>query len=150
MELPMAELSPLLLDSLSRGQEVVLPVTGVSMTPFLHPGRDAVVLQQTDPTALQPGDVALFRRDNGQYVLHRVWRRVQQPTLTYTMLGDAQWAGEPGVRPEQILAIAAAFIMKEQRVSCTDPAYRRRVAVWQRLLPLRRILLAVWRRLKRR
>ena len=150
IELPMTELSPLLLDSLSRGQEAVLPVTGVSMTPFLRPERDAAVLKQADPSALQVGDVALYRRDNGQYVLHRVWRRVEHPSLTYTMLGDAQWIGETGIRPQQILAVATAFVRGEERVPVSDPAYRRRVAAWQRLLPLRRILLAVWRRLDRR
>lgn len=142
----MSELSELLLDGLSRGQEVTLPVTGVSMLPFLRPQRDAAVLIAADPAALRRGDVALFRRDNGQYVLHRVHAVEETPARAYVMLGDAQWIGER-VLPLQVLAVATAFEVKGRRISTESPAYRRRVALWRWLLPLRRVLLVVWRRL---
>lgn len=145
VEVAMSELSELLLDSLSRRQEVTLPITGVSMLPFLHPVRDAAVLTAADPTALQVGDVVLFRRDNGQYVLHRVHAVGKDG---YTMLGDAQWITE-SISPLQVLAVATALDVDGRQISAADPAYRRRVARWRRLLPLRRVLLAIWRRLAR-
>ena len=41
-----------------------LEITGSSMTPFLVPGRDSVLL--TKPAApLRPGDIVLYRRDDG-------------------------------------------------------------------------------------
>lgn len=150
VELPMAELSPLLLECLVQGQEVVLPITGSSMTPFLRPGRDQAVLKAADPDGLRPGDVALYQRAGGQYVLHRVIRRSEQPTVSYTMLGDAQWTEEPGIRPKQVLAVAVAFEVKGSRFSCDAPSYRRRVAVWGGLRPVRRLLMAVWRRTARK
>ena len=144
----MAELSPLLLDSLACGQEVILPITGTSMTPFLCPDRDCVVLRSVDPASLRVGDVALYRRLDGQYVLHRMVCRVEQPTLTYTMLGDAQWRKEYGVSPACVLAVATAFECKGKRLACDALTYRCRVTVWQWLRPVRRLLMAAWRRIQ--
>ncbi len=166
VQLPLAKLSPVLLECLEQGQEVVLPITGTSMTPFLRHGRDQVVLKRTDPTAMQPGDVPLYRRPDGSYVLHRIIQRDDGMTrirlgersvlptagqgVQYTMLGDAQLQEESGVIPEQIVAVAVAFLRGDKRQACTHPAYRRRVVVWQRLLPLRHRLMTVYRLLQRR
>ncbi|MBQ8682936.1 MAG: S24/S26 family peptidase [Clostridia bacterium] len=147
VQLPMAQLSPLLLACLAEGQEVVLAVTGNSMAPFLRHGRDQVVLAACDGAVLGFGDVPLYRRDNGQYVLHRVVKRRQTAgSVRYTLLGDAQWEMEPEVTPEQVVACAVGFIRNGKRYSCTSPWYRARVRVWQWLLPVRRWLIAVYRR----
>ena len=49
---------------------VSIPVSGNSMCPFLHPG-DQVFLEKPQG-ALKKGDVVLFTRLTGQYVLHRI------------------------------------------------------------------------------
>lgn len=164
MHVSQEALSPLLQDCLDQGQEVMLTVTGNSMCPFLRHQRDqAVLVKPSDPTTLQPGDVLLYRRDNGQLVLHRIVerddgrkRRIygdREPypsmhsssPLTYTMLGDAQTDREPNVRPEQILALAEAFIRKGRRWDCRSTTYRRRCLRWHRLLPVRTFLVWLWR-----
>jgi len=159
VQLPLEQLSPLMQECLKQGQEVVLTVTGNSMSPFLRHQRDQVVLRAVDPTSLQPGDVPLYRRHNGQYVLHRIVERDDGNTRTrwgsdealpsthvgagvqYTMLGDAQTDREPGIRPEQILAVAKGFLIKGKPWDCASRRYRRRVLRWHRLLPARRPLL---------
>lgn len=51
----------------------VIPVAGNSMEPFLKNGRDQVYLVKPEQnTQYQPGDIVLFQRKNGQYVLHRI------------------------------------------------------------------------------
>ena len=75
VEIPLKELSPLMIECLTQGQEVLLTITGNSMSPFLRHKRDQVVLTACDPTALEAGEVPLYRRDNGQYVLHRIVER---------------------------------------------------------------------------
>ena len=161
IRLPMAELTPLLADGLAQGQEVVITITGNSMSPFLRHRRDQAVLAAADAAGLQPGDVPLYRRRNGQYVLHRVVERRENGVccrlgaapcpaadaagVQYTMLGDAQTQLEPGIRPEQIVAVATAFYRRGHCRSCDDPAYRRRVRRWHRLLPVRRWLIAAYR-----
>ncbi len=153
VEMPLEELSPVILDCLADGGEVVLTITGNSMSPFVRHQRDQVVLAATDPESLLPGAVPLYRRKNGQYVLHRIVEKddgkhrvlygdtESYPTagggIRYTMLGDAQWILEPGIRPEQILACATAFIRKGKRWECDSKAYQRSRLFWHRLLPLR-------------
>lgn len=160
VRLPMAELTPLLADCIAQGQEVVITVTGNSMSPFLRHRRDQAVLTAADAGALQPGDVPLYRRRNGQYVLHRVVERRENGIcyrlgaapcpaadaagVQYTMLGDAQTQLEHGICPEQIVAVATAFYRSGHYRPCDAPAYRRRVLRWHRLLPVRRWLLAAY------
>jgi hypothetical protein len=126
------------------------------MAPFLRHKRDQVVLTKpADPSVLQPGDVPLYRRKSGQFVLHRIVERDDgnkrrlygehtslpsmhsSSSLTYTMLGDAQTEREPNIAPEQIVAVATAFLRKGKRWECRSTAYRRRCLRWHRLLPLR-------------
>lgn len=150
------ELSPLMIACLDEGKEIQFTVTGNSMCPFLRHQRDQVVLMKpADPTMLQVGDVPLYRRENGQLVLHRIVERddgqkrrlygEKEPfpsmhsssPLSYTMLGDAQTVREPNIRPEQIIAVATAFIRKGERWDCHGTAYRRRALRWHKLLPVR-------------
>ncbi|MBQ1204186.1 MAG: S24/S26 family peptidase [Clostridia bacterium] len=158
------QLGPIVIDCLAQGQEVVLMVTGNSMRPFLRHERDRVVLKKAnDPAALQPGQVPLYQRTNGWFVLHRIIERddgeqrwllgEKEPLpsahvgggVQYTMLGDAQTDKEPGIRPEQIVAVATDFYVRGKRQSCDTPSYRRRTRLWHRLLPYRRGLLLVSR-----
>ena len=156
-------LSDVIIDCLAEGKEVILTITGNSMCPFLRHERDQVVLiKPSDSTTLQTGDVPLYRRRGGQLVLHRIVQRddgvkrrrygekeslpsMHSSTgLTYTMLGDAQTEPEPNIRPEQILAVATAFIRAGERLDCHATAYRRRSLRWHRLLPLRTPLVRMY------
>lgn len=156
LQVSIEELSPLMIECLDEGKEVLLTVTGNSMCPFLRHKRDQVVLAKpADPTMLQPGDVPLYRRKSGQLVLHRIVERDDgkkrriygekdsfpsmhsSNPLTYTMLGDAQTESEPNIRPEQIVAVATAFVRKGKRWECCSTAYRRRSLRWHKLLPVR-------------
>ena len=96
----MRELSPLLEEIIASGGVAELTVTGRSMEPTLHDRKSRVRLQAA-PEMLPRGAVALYRRDNGQYVLHRVAACRGE---TYDFCGDAQWVLEKGLRREQILA----------------------------------------------
>ncbi len=155
------ELSPVILQCLDEGQKVRLTVTGNSMCPFLRHERDHVILEKpADSTMLQAGDVVLYRRANGQLVLHRIIERDDgqerrifgerelfpsmhsSSPLTYTMCGDAQTEHEPDIRPEQIVAVATAFIRKGKQWECGGTAYRRRALRWERWRPVRTLL--VW------
>lgn len=72
---------------LAQGEtSVAVPVAGGSMVPFLHHG-DTVYLD-LPRFPVKRGDILLYTRDNGQYILHRV---VQvNPDGSLWMAGDAQ------------------------------------------------------------
>lgn len=56
---------------LNEGKQAPLNVTGNSMLPFLKHGRDRVLLEAFVSPA-KTGDILLYRRSNGLFVLHRV------------------------------------------------------------------------------
>ena len=70
--LSLEELSPILNSLLEQGQTVTLQVTGISMMPLWMHRRDQVVLEHCQEGSLKNGDIVLYRRENGQYVLHRI------------------------------------------------------------------------------
>lgn len=77
---------------LAQGSTAVpVPVAGNSMCPFLHPG-DMVYLDRLTGVP-QKGDILLFVRANGRYVLHRVAKRNRDGSLL--MVGDNQRELEP-------------------------------------------------------
>ena len=111
-----------------------LIVSGSSMTPFLVGGRDTVYLSRLERPARR-GDILLYRRDNGKYILHRVWRVEKDGTLT--IVGDAQTQLERGIRQDQIIAVVTAVIHKGQRMAPGSFWWEFFEKVWIRMVPLR-------------
>lgn len=99
------EIAELIQDAFSRDQTITIPVTGTSMMPLLRPS-DAVTLQAVDLETIQRGDILLYRRSDGAYVLHRV---VEINTDTMDFCGDNQVDIEEKVSKSQILAQVIAY-----------------------------------------
>ena len=116
-----------------------LIISGASMTPFLIPGRDTVYLSRLE-RPVRRGDILLYQRDNGQYVLHRVWR--VEKDGTFTIVGDAQKELERGIREDQIIAIVTSVIRKGQRMGPGGFWWEFFEKVWIRMIPVRHL---IWR-----
>lgn len=121
-------------------ESLPLVITGNSMRPFLIDGRDTVHLSRlTRP--LRRGDAVLYRRKNGKYVFHRVYR-VSKDGIT--MLGDAQTIPEPGIQPDQIIAIMTSAERKGKPISPGSFWWEFFAKIWIRIVPIRKILCAVY------
>ena len=62
--------------------------------------------------------MVFYRRDDGRYVMHRIYRAEKDGT--YTIIGDAQTYPERGIRAEQIVCegnsdLSESFGFMEQR-----------------------------------
>ena len=121
MRVNLAELLPIIEEQLNAGKEVCFSPNGISMLPLLHPGRDSVVLQ-SPPPALKKYDLPLYRRETGQFVLHRVVKIAKNGT--YTMCGDNQYAREHGIKNNQIIGIVTSIYRDGKAISCRNPIYR--------------------------
>lgn len=130
--IPMEELLPLLQLQMDHGTRAALTVTGISMLPMLRPGRDVVYLERPD-RPLRTGDIILYRRKNGSYILHRIIRCDR----SLICCGDNQWQPEP-VEREQVIARVAAFKRNGKHRECRDRMYGVYVFLWVRLFCLRR------------
>jgi hypothetical protein len=99
----------------------VLPPRGVSMWPLLRNGRDSVRIEPlADVRALRVGDVPVYRRENGQLVLHRV-RYVAKDG--YLMCGDNQSRME-FVPFSWVFGVMTAYYRDEKEHSLHSFAYR--------------------------
>ena len=120
-------------DVLDRYGELVYPNKGVSMLPLLREGRDLMVIAKRPEGRCKRLDAVLFKRDNGQYVLHRIVKVREQD---YLLCGDNQIVRE-AVREEQIIGVLNAVRRGDRTIHVTDWDYRLYVRVWTLLFPLR-------------
>lgn len=122
---------------------VTFTVYGNSMHPFLNSGRDKVVL--VPPLPPRKGDVILAEILPRTYALHRVTEIAGD---TVTMRGDGNYINSvERFTTDKIVGTATAFIRKGRYVSTNSFRWRAYSAVWQFLTPVRRYLLAFYRRI---
>ncbi len=96
-------------------QEVGFIVTnfkGTSMNPLLKCERDKVFIEKPKKR-LEKYDVALYKRSNGMYVLHRVYKVMPS---SYIFWGDNQLVLEFGVKDEDVLGVCKGFYKGERFV----------------------------------
>lgn len=129
----------LLREQLSSGAAASLLVTGSSMHPMLRNRRDKVFLSPF-PAPFKKGDIVLYRRHNGQYVLHRIVRIDDR----LTCCGDNQWRSEQ-IERTQVIAAVSGFTRGDRTYAVTHTGYRCYRAVWTALWPIRRPLIALRR-----
>lgn len=121
MRVSLSELLPIIEEQLNAGKDVCFTPNGISMQPMLYQGRDSVILSPA-PSALKKYDLPLYRRSDGQFVLHRIVKVNKDGS--YTLCGDNQYAREKGINHSQVIGLVTAFIRKGKRVSCKNPLYR--------------------------
>lgn len=137
---------------IAEGREVTVPVRGGSMNPFLVDNRDCVLLVPV-PERLRRGDIVLFRRSSGQYVLHRIVAvRRSRPgghEPVYFMRGDAQEMTEGPVARAQVRALAARVMRHGRWLTDRDLRVLFFRHLWCRRYFPRRAALAVYRLVRR-
>ena len=116
----LAELLPLMLEILQSGGEFRLYPQGTSMMPLLRQGVDSVVLRTDDN--IKKNDICLYKRSNGNFVLHRVVKA--EPDGTFRFRGDNQAATECGVPRDQIIAKVVCVMRGEKACKPATLWYR--------------------------
>lgn len=137
-------LFPIILDTIARGHTASLTARGYSMRPFIEHNRDTLVFGSLRQP-VRVGDVVLAELSTGDYVCHRVWAICGD---VITLRGDGNW---PGTETCTLSDLRASLIAVERKgvtynlaTSCVWRIYS---SLWTRLLPIRRYLLALYRRL---
>lgn len=127
----LSDISDVMMEVIEAGGEVKFRSNGTSMLPLLGDGAQEVLLTRA-PEKLKKYDIALYRRDNGQFVLHRV---VKVKKDSYTFCGDNQWRHEKGIRPDQILALMKGFYKDGEYKGLSGREYQN----YCRTLPIREV-----------
>lgn len=135
------------------GVSVTLPVNGRSMLPFIIGGRESVILQQPpkqgetrqDTALLKLGDVVLAWVEGSRYVVHRI---IRIDGDRVTLMGDGNLVGTEHCRLSDIKAIATHVVGSDEQPHDLYTSRRMLgVRLWWWLLPIRRYLLAIYKRL---
>ena len=142
-----ADVYTLAKEKLEQGGEVTLTITGMSMYPFIVGSRDRVTLSPIT-RALKKTDRPLYRRDDGALILHRIVEVARDGT--FGCCGDHQWLIERGLRRDQMLGVATAYVRKGKRLTNQNLLYRLYRTVWTWLLHYRRFFFALRKRLPTR
>lgn len=123
---------------LSEGREVELRPKGNSMLPHIRQDRDNVVLLKKE--SVGKGDIVLADL-GGRYVLHRV---IEENGDVLTLKGDGNVRGTEKCTRKDVMGTVIRIIRDGKR-SVTPGKAR----FWIALSPVRRYLLAIYRRMPR-
>lgn len=137
-----------LAETLRAGRPAATYTSGSSMEPLLYAHKTYVILEPVQG-ALKPGDLPIYQRPDGIYIIHRLIR--QGETWCYTR-GDNCLYGET-IPKAWILGVVTQIQRNGKIIRVTDRTYRSYVRLWSVLWPLRnlwyrfRLLLrALWQR----
>lgn len=144
LDIPAEHLVPVMVEQLKSGKTVRFFPHGTSMLPMLRQGRDSVTLTKID-RPLKRFDIAFYKRDNGQYVLHRVVGTKDG----ITCIGDNQFYYEKDLRSDQMIAVVCEFSRGGKTVSLSSYRYRAYCVLWHISRPFRFFCFRVLRKIKR-
>ena len=127
-------------DIISEQGKLVYTNVGDSMYPFIKP-RDLLVIEKiTSP--LKKNDVPLYKRDSGQYVLHRI---VKIKNGEYYICGDNRAYLEQGIEDRHMIGVLTEIIRSGKTISVYSAKYR----FYASFLPCRRLIIRIKNKAKR-
>lgn len=131
---------------LARHGRLVYTNVGDSMMPLLRQNRDLLVVEKRPEGPCRKYDAVLYKRPNGQYVLHRI---VGIRPDGYVLCGDNRWRREYGVQDDWIFGVLTAVVRDGKEVSVESRAYRLGVRLWCDLFWARSLILRLRDRIRR-
>ena len=141
---PMESLAQLIVMQLKENKTATLTVTGSSMMPLFDHRKDQVMLIPVEGFC-KVGDIILYRRENGRYVLHRIIRLIENG---YICCGDNQ-AEEEIVMHTQLIAVVNGFVRKGKTYTLNSWGYKLYTFIWVKLFCLRPPYIKLRRRIGR-
>ena len=126
----MSEVEPYIRQAIADGGSVRVRVKGNSMWPFLVNGRDTIFFEALPNRSLRSGDILLYQRKNGRYVMHRLYA-VQNDSLTF--VGDNQNQLEKGIGKDQLIAYVNHCIRNEKDLYCNRSVLNRFMILYMKM-----------------
>ena len=124
-------------DVIERDGRLVYTNVGDSMRPLIRQDRDILIIEKPQGR-LKKYDVPLYKRDSGQYVLHRILKVREND---YVICGDNRYSKEYGITDRHIIGVLTAVVRNGKEVPITDMRYRLYVHLWCVFFPIRALIL---------
>lgn len=116
-----SDLLPIIQEKIQKGESFSFLASGDSMLPFLRNGQDLVTLSPK-PETFKKNDVIFYRRENGQFILHRIVKVLESGEMW--LCGDNQLYIERKIFPEDVIAILTKIKRDEKVISLTSLSYK--------------------------
>lgn len=140
--LPNNEIIADLIKLVNEGQRVILPVKGHSMLPFIIGWKESVELVK--PGVVAVGDIVLAWINGNRFVVHRI---IRMDGDQVQLMGDGNLTDDEYCSVSDVKARAEYVITPDgKRRYLYSPKRLRFSRLWNRLLPVRRWILAIYRR----
>ena len=123
-------------EELERSGKLVYTTVGVSMRPLIKQDRDLSIIEKPKGR-LKKFDVALYKRANGQYVLHRVVKVLEDG---YVILGDNCCSKEYNIKESQILGVLTSLVRNGKEINLNSFGYKLYVRARYAHYPVRVII----------
>ena len=133
-------------EELERTGKLVYTNVGDSMMPLIRQDKDLLIIEKKPEGRLKKYDVPLYKRDSGQYVLHRILKVRDQD---YVICGDNRWRREYGITDRHIIGVLTGIVRDGKTVSVNDKGYRLYVHLWCGLYYLRAPFTAIGMKINR-
>lgn len=135
----LSEVQELIEKAIENGGEFRIITAGTSMQPLLRNRCDTVVLVKAGAGKLKKYDIPLYKRKNGQYVLHRIMKCGKDE---YCLCGDNQTEFERGITDSDIIAVVSRIVRNGNEIALdTSKLYKLYVFFWCRCFFLRFLIL---------
>ncbi len=132
-------------EQLAKNGKLIYTNRGDSMMPLIKQDRDLLIIKPVHGR-LKKYDVPLYKRDSGQYVLHRI---LQVRKHDYVICGDNRWVKEYGIRDRHIIGVLTAVVRNGKEISVNDWKYKAYVHLWCDFFPIRAFIVHVISKLDR-
>lgn len=129
---------------ITEGHTATIVVRGNSMNPFLVDRRDRITLGNFTSDDLQPGASVLARDTTGRIVFHRI---IHRNGKTLILQGDGNLKQTEETTVSQVMGLMTVAIRKDKEYPTDGKVWKRYSYWWLKLTPVRRWLLAIFRRL---
>lgn len=124
-------------EQLAKNGKLIYTNKGDSMMPLIKQDRDLLIIEPVHGR-LKKYDVPLYKRDSGQYVLHRILKVRKND---YVICGDNRWVKEYGIRDRHIIGVLTAVVRNGKEISVNDWKYKLYVHLWCDFFPVRELVL---------
>lgn len=133
-------------DEIKRTGRIIYTNVGYSMMPLIKQGRDVLVISAVNGR-LKRYDIPLYKRDSGQYVLHRILKVRKND---YVICGDNRCNKEYGITDRHIIGVLSGIIRDGREIPVTDIKCRIYAHLWCDLFPVRVLIIRIRQIFKRR
>lgn len=133
-------------DEIKRTGRIIYTNVGDSMMPLIKQGRDVLVISVVNGR-LKRYDIPLYKRDSGQYVLHRILKVRKND---YVICGDNRCNKEYGITDRHIIGVLSGIIRDGREIPVTNIKCRICAHLWCDLFPVRVLIIRIRQIFKRR